>query len=712
LSTINEDIYADLRHQSLGWTLILIGAGTWTALLLADMFSTSLPSEWVAGAVAAISICAVLYMLRANHLQLACYMTVICMWASNALIAFLMPQPLFLYLFGLVIVLSGSLVKVWTTIVLAVASTLVIIILSGGQALAVGPLINIWGSLIAGVVVTRRLYQALETISQHHDYTIEQMNLARDHRALLVKLTKALQEATENLGRANIQLRYAREAADEARHLKAQFAANVSHELRTPINLVIGYSEVMVMAPEIYGAPLPQAYRSDIHAIYRNAKHLQDLINDILDISQIEASRLVIAREKSDLRATLLEGAQMVNDLVAGKGLQFHLELPEALPEVWIDRTRIRQVVLNLLANAVRFTDKGTITLRASEHRGELTVSITDTGIGICKDDLGRVFEEFYQSKNTVTKNLMGTGLGLTLSMHVVHHHGGRLWAESAGIGYGSTFSFTLPTSASAQYMAGSSASTIPYSQNPKCVIIFDDDVAVGQLFKRYLNKHEVVISRSKEDVLRLTATIQPSAVVLDRKFRNTEIEAFLSKSSCDTALVFCPMPSGRRSLQAYGAAEYLVKPVTRQALTNAILALGKPVRSVLIIDDERDVTRMLSHMIAAFDRHCTVWQANNGPEGLAIVYREHPDVVLLDIQMPVMDGFSILDRMKHDPVLQEIPVIIASAHGAGELISSAIEGELTVVRPSGLSPDDLVNCVEAVVNVLTPPTPAVNQGS
>jgi signal transduction histidine kinase len=236
---VNEDLYADVRYQSLGWTIVLIGTCTWVALLLADMISHRLASEWVGGAVATIGICALLYFLRDRHLRLACYLAVICMWASNAIIAFLVPQSFFVYLFGLVIVLSGSLVKISATIVLAASSTVMMILLAGGQALALGPLITIWGSLIAGVVGTRGLYQALEAINRHHDYTIEQMNLARDHRAQLVRLTKALQEATESLGHANIQLRYAREAADEARQLKAQFAANVSHELRTPINLVI-----------------------------------------------------------------------------------------------------------------------------------------------------------------------------------------------------------------------------------------------------------------------------------------------------------------------------------------------------------------------------------------------------------------------------------------------------------------------------------------
>ena len=710
---VNEDIHVDLRRQALGWTLVLVGAGIWVGLLVADLVSYRVPTEWIAGAVAIVSICGVLYILQNNHLRLTCYIVVTSMWITNTILAFHFLQPFFLYLFGLVIVLSSSLIRFSTTILLAVASTIVIITLTGSQELAIGPLINIWASLIAVIVISRGHHQALDTINRQHQHAVEQMNLARDHRAQLVKLSKALQESTEALRHANIQLRYAREAADEARHLKAQFAANVSHELRTPINLVIGYSDVMVTAPEIYGAPLPTAYRSDIQAIYRNAKHLQDLINDILDISQIEASRLAITREKTDLRQTLLEAEKMAFDLITTKGLQFNLELPDELPEVWIDRTRIRQVVLNLLANAVRFTDEGTITLRVQQDNDEITVSIKDTGIGIAKDDLSRVFEEFYQAENSQFKKQGGTGLGLTLSMHVVQHHGGQLWVESDGIvGHGSTFSFTLPISADARPIMDNPISRTIAQTNPKCVIVVDEDVAIGQLFKRYLNKHEVIICQSQEEATRLTQMIQPSAVVLDHNQSKGGIEAFLANHSRDTAIIFCPMPSGRRAAQAYGVVNYLVKPITRQALINAIVDLEKPVHKILFVDDERDVTRMLSRMIAAYDQSYEVWQANNGEDALAIMYRENPDVVFLDIQMPGMDGFSIIDHMKHDPLLHQIPVIIASANSTEAAISSAIEGEITVMRPDGFSPVDLVNCVDAVVNVLMPSTALMSRGS
>jgi DNA-binding response OmpR family regulator len=258
----------------------------------------------------------------------------------------------------------------------------------------------------------------------------------------------------------------------------------------------------------------------------------------------------------------------------------------------------------------------------------------------------------------------------------------------------------------------GNPVSRTVASHYPKCVIIFDDDVAIGQLFKRYLNRHEVVISQSEDDVVRLTQMIQPSAVVLDRNWHNTGLEVRLANCSLDTAIIACPMPSMRRTTQAHGVVDYLVKPITRQALTNAILALDKIVHKFLVVDDERDVTRMLSRMLHACNQSYVVLQANNGEEGLAMMHREYPDVVLLDLQMPAMDGFSVIHHMKQDPLLRQIPVIIASAHAAEDATTSVLEGEITVVRPNGFSPAELVNCVEAVVNVLMPSTAPMTPGS
>jgi len=290
------------------------------------------------------------------------------------------------------------------------------------------------------------LVEALRMAWDYEHYAIAQMQEAREHRAQLMKLTKALEEARQELGHANIQLRRAYSAAEEARRLKAMFAANVSHEFRTPINLIVGFSEMIVSAPQAYSERLPQAYLSDLETIFECAKHLQSLISDVLDISQVEAGYMAMVKELADPREVILEAASLARDLIHSAGLSFNLAVPPCLPALWIDRTRIRQVLLNLLSNAVRFTDHGTIGLQVTDHTTHLTIAISDTGTGIRAEDIPHIFDAFYQAEESDYRLSQGSGLGLTLSQQFVSLHGGSIAVESTGIpGQGTTFTVTLP---------------------------------------------------------------------------------------------------------------------------------------------------------------------------------------------------------------------------------------------------------------------------
>src|SRR5258708_12644999 len=213
----------------------------------------------------------------------------------------------------------------------------------------------------------------------YQSYAIVKMEGARDHRGELMKLTKALQETGEELGLANIQLRHAHSAAEEAGRLKAQFAANVSHEFRTPINLIVGFSEMIVSNPQAYREPLPRAYWSDLQTICECANHLQSLIKNVLDISQIEAGYMAMVKEFVDPRQVILDATNLAREMIEGAGLVFNLIMPDHLPSMWIDRTRIRQVLLYLLYNAVLFTNKGLITLKVKEYYMNLPISISES---------------------------------------------------------------------------------------------------------------------------------------------------------------------------------------------------------------------------------------------------------------------------------------------------------------------------------------------
>lgn len=703
-----RDTLIELQRRTLDLILLLTSVSVWMGLLLGDVYARSVTTEVIAFGVGVELVCGICFWLRGSHFRLAAHFLVAGLWVCNGLAAYHFTDPLFLFLFPFISIVAGALLHAATACVMTLATSafmLLLMAVSLPSQVILPPLYLTWFSLGIMLSVQGGLYQALGIAWSYQDYATEQMRDAREHRGQLMKLTKALQEATHDLQRANTQLRHAQNVAEEARRLKAQFAANVSHELRTPINLIVGFSEMMIMAPEAYGELLPSAYRADLHAIYRNGKHLQGLINDVLDISQIEAGRMIVMKERADPRQVILEAVELARDLVKSRGLALNVLVPETLPPVSIDRLRVRQVILNLLSNATRFTDQGSITLRVEVDEACLQISVADTGIGIRAEDLGRVFEEFNQLDGSLSRRQGGTGLGLALSKHFVKLHGGRMWVESEGIpGKGSTFYFTLPldTHATAQRSLVTAAPAAP-DGDARHLVVLDEDPAILQLFERYTDKHHVASARDFDEASRLVERIHPTALVVDRKHFEAQGEPVIRKLSDKTPVICCPMPSGRRVVQSLGVADYLVKPVSRRALLDALERLRRPIRTVLVVDDDRDVVRMFSRMLRAAPQAYDVIQAYSGEEGLAQMRKHPPDAVVLDLLMPDVDGFAVIEHMKADPSLADVAIVLISARGAVDTIAPSAEGELTVSKPAGFQPVELVRCVEALVDALTP---------
>src|SRR5258708_4178955 len=391
-----------------------------------------------------------------------------------------------LYLFALISLATSVLISRLSASLVTLASALFMIMLQADSVTTFPALLTLWLTLLAGLIAFHGLNRALDLALNYEAYAIQQMQEARQHRAELMRLTRALQEARQDLERANGQLVYARNVAEEARRFKAQFAANVSHELRTPINLIVGFSELMVQSPGGYRTPLPSVYWTDMNTIYRSAKHLQSLINDVLDVSQIEAGQMAVLKEEMNPKQVITEAANLARDLIESRGLGFSVVVSDDLPTVWLDRIRIRQVLLNLLSNAARFTDQGGITLSANAEGEHLKIAVADTGIGIHESDLDRVFEEFHQLEASLSRRVGGSGLGLTLSKQFVELHGGRIRVESVP-GQGSTFTIRLPLvqSPALQHPQFSRESAQRGDEKPSFLIL-DDDPAIRQLFERY----------------------------------------------------------------------------------------------------------------------------------------------------------------------------------------------------------------------------------
>lgn len=297
------------------------------------------------------------------------------------------------------------------------------------------------------------LYTALAWYRAMQERADRLLNESREHQAKLTQTLKSLDLAYQNLNRMQQQLITARQHAEEARRLKQRFAANISHELRTPLNLIVGFSEVMVMTPEIYTERrLPPKLAHDLYQIYTSSRHLLEMVDDVLDLSQAELSAFSLDMERTNIARFIEESAEVFRNIFRDGRLAFSIEVAPALPDIELDRTRTRQILINLLSNAHRFTEAGAVFLRVWRDSSHVLFSVTDTGRGIPEDKHAQIFEEFYQIDSSLSRKHGGAGLGLAISKRFVEAQHGRIWVQSE-IGSGAVFTFSLPIHAYADGM-------------------------------------------------------------------------------------------------------------------------------------------------------------------------------------------------------------------------------------------------------------------
>jgi signal transduction histidine kinase/CheY-like chemotaxis protein len=642
--------------------------------------------------------------LRRHSVLWACHMLVLGMLLSTtwAIIFYgLRTAP---YLLTLVVMFAGLLLATKGGFVVAtIASGIVAVLcrtvfgqpLSSPDVLCPIIVINLTG--IASWLSSRNLYTALQWAWNSYAEASRLMERARNRQSELQSTLKALDEASYRIRSMNYTLTLAREQAEEARRLKQQFAANISHELRTPLNLIIGFSEMMFLSPESYGVELPRAYRGDVDAIYRSAQHLLNLVDDVLDLSQIEAGRMALLRERLNLKEVIEEATEIMDSFLRVKGLALQVEVPDGPLEVYADRTRIRQVLLNLLNNACRFTQEGGITVHAEVQDATAVVNVSDTGVGIPQERIGSIFEEFYPLEEGPTTRQGGRGLGLPLSKRFIELHGGRIWVESHA-GQGSTFHFTLPLPSSSVETPPEETTSgvltpfpVPVDKN---VLVLNGDPAVIQLLKRHLDGY--VVSQANSDTAHLSGESHPLAVV------SAEApDQSWDRTACDAPFLTCAALAEGWTQSALQADDYVVKPITRERLIAALDGLGE-IHSVLVVDDNLQMVRLLSRMLRSQGRGYRVLRAYDGEEALTLMGREVPDVVLLDLMMPNMDGVELLQTMREREDLRDIRVIVISVRNYLEEVIST--GEMIGVhKPQGFSAGELVDCMKAILDSLAP---------
>jgi signal transduction histidine kinase/CheY-like chemotaxis protein len=557
----------------------------------------------------------------------------------------------------------------------------------------------------------RNLHTALSWVWNGYEQARRNEDIAYERRGELRRALKALDEATHRLERANYVLLLARDQAEEARRLKQEFAQTISHELRTPLNLIIGFTELMAHSPEYYGGPLSTTYLRDLSIVYRNACHLQNLVNDVLDLARIEAAQMSLAMEETDPAALVEEAVNTAHSLVEARGLALYTEVEPDLPRVWVDPTRIRQVLINLLNNASCFTDEGSVTVSVRRENNSVVFAVADTGIGIAPKDIDRIFEEFHQV-NGGRRRRGGAGLGLAISREFVQLHGGHIWVESQ-LGQGSTFGFSLPMDQDQVHVDQltealvTRATPAGESEKPVLLVVTRSPSAAAML-DRYVQNCRLVVVPDLEQVQRTVQQSIPQAVVIDStcEIGPGELgELGRAWQLLDIPLVLCPLPGEERLRQQLAVDGYLAKPVSRQSLWDVLRRFGENIDRVLVIDDDQDFVLFVSRILEDNPvRRYQVISAGDGREGLAMMQHYQPDLILLDLMMLDMDGFQVIERIRSDPSWQHIPIVVVSAQEEIDQ-QEMLAGVVTYAKAGGLKPGDIVRWVQnAVAPALTSP--------
>ena len=482
----------------------------------------------------------------------------------------------------------------------------------------------------------------------------------------------------------------------ELDQLKSQFLANMSHELRTPLNSIIGFSRVILKG--IDGAVTDMQHQ-DLTAIYNSGQHLLGLINDILDLARIEAGKMELNFEEVKLSEMVNSVLSTAKGLVKEKPIQLVAKIPADMPAVRGDTMRVRQVMINLLSNASKFTDEGSITVETRVQTGptgktEALINVIDTGPGISEDGQAKLFRAFSQVDGSATRKTGGSGLGLSICANLVQLHGGRIGVTSAE-GKGSTFWFTLP-------LFNQPVEQIP--EGRKIILAIDDDPQVISLYERYLNSegyYVVALSepdKAKERILEL----QPYAVTLDIMMPNTDGWTVLTSLKSDPAtrhvpVVICSIIEQTDKGFNLGASDYLVKPILEEDLVNAINTLNRngDIHEVLVIDDDPNDLRLVEKILIEHGHYKTTI-AEGGRKGWDAINANPPDAIILDIFMPEMDGFTILEKLRENPALSEIPVLVVSGGGlTNEQHQQIADYGKRLITKGSLKEDELIASIE-----------------
>jgi PAS domain S-box-containing protein len=523
------------------------------------------------------------------------------------------------------------------------------------------------------------------------------------HVAVKRDVTERVQreQALEETNRA---LRQARDAALQASKAKSEFLANMSHELRTPLNAIIGYSELLMEDAEAGGQ---QELLTDLKKIHNSGTHLLSLINDVLDMSKIESGKMDLDIQEFNLHELLGTIQDTIEPLAQRQQNQLEIELERAPERVSYDQQKLRQVLINLMSNACKFTNHGKVRLEvALDGLGWLELRVSDTGIGMTDEQRARLFRPFVQADSSTTRRYGGTGLGLAISQRFCEMMGGRIDVSSRP-GQGSTFTVRLPEKA--RRVSKRTLDTTPEVDGP-LVLVIDDDQSTYAMLSSTLSERgfRVEWARSGDAGLDAARQQRPQVIVLNINMPAKQGWSVLAllKEDADTAPIPVVMVTSLEDPElgmALGATDYLVKPIHPTLLVRTVRRWLTPSNdnfTVLVVDDDDSMREIVERTLHGAGYQ--VATAANGNEGLEAVEARSPGLIVLDLMMPEMDGFEFLRRLKENPRHHHTPVVVATAKDLTEQEQRVLEESCTrVIQKVAHSRAELMHIVERQVNAL-----------